>query len=142
MQVVRLAQEVALLQQQLAEMVGMKRGQLDAELAKLQAEEAALAARRDACEMGALKQQLHSLQLGGGGSSGKENSVEGTSSSGGAGGSGGVLPGGQLAEAVQRLLGERELLLSSGAYSTEEPLIQQLDRRIRECAALARGAAA
>jgi hypothetical protein len=139
--VVRLAQEVALLQQQLAELVGMKRGQLDAELAKLQAEEAALAARRDAAEMGALKQQLHSLQLGGRGS-GKENNAEEKSSSGGAGDSGGVLPGGQLAEAVKRLLGERELLLSSGAYSPEEPLIQQLDRRIRECAALAQGGAA
>ena len=139
----RLAQEVALLQQQLAELVGMKRGQLDAELAKLQAEEAALAARRDAAEMGALKQQLHSLQLGGRGSgSGKENNAEEKSSSGGAGDSGGVLPGGQLAEAVKRLLGERELLLSSGAYSPEEPLIQQLDRRIRECAALAQGGAA
>ena len=70
-----------------------------------------------------------SYTLGGGGGSGGA-------------GVGGVLPGGQLAEAVQRLLGERELLLSSGAYSAEEPLIQQLDRRIRECAALARGAAA
>ena len=37
MQVVRLAQEVALLQGQLAEVVGVKRAQLDAELAKLQA---------------------------------------------------------------------------------------------------------
>lgn len=36
-QVVRLAQEVALLQGQLAEVVGVKRAQLDAELAKLQA---------------------------------------------------------------------------------------------------------
>ena len=36
LQVVRLAQEVALLQGQLAEVVGVKRAQLNAELAKLQ----------------------------------------------------------------------------------------------------------
>lgn len=38
---------------------------------------------------------------------------------------------------MQRLLAEREELLASGAYTRDDPLIQQLDGRIRECAAAA-----
>ncbi|KAL4437320.1 hypothetical protein ABPG75_004459 [Micractinium tetrahymenae] len=173
-QVVRLAQEVAALQQQLAELAGVKRRQLDAELAALAAQEQALAARRDAAELGALKQQLHVLQLGGGGGArdgdgepigGDPGGVNGSSAVAAAGGqlggsllaaagaAAGAAPGaaaspgkeagsgqvlrGQLGDAVQRLLRERELLLGSGAYSAEDPLIAQLDARIRECAALA-----
>ena len=109
----------------------------------LQAEEQALAARRDAAEMNALKQQLHALQLAGGGASGvaaggKENSnsaaggaaagagrTVGPPTAGAAGAAaagahhaqapGGVVLQGQLCEAVQRLLRERELLLSRWA---------------------------
>lgn len=174
-QVVRLAQEVAVLQQQLAELAGVKRRQLDAELAALEAREQALAARRDAAQLGALKQELHALQLGGEAGSkrcsgGREQLA---ATAGGSDGNSGVPraePGGlyaaaagaagaataspvkdnggsqvlqgQLGEAVQRLLRERELLLDSGAYSSDDPLISQLDARIRECAALAqRGSA-
>lgn len=173
----RLAQEVASLQQQLAELAGVKRRQLDAELAALAAREQALAARKDAAELGALQRQLHALQLGGG-AGGADGSGSGSSGGGPAGGgaggvgasSGGREPGGlctlpaaagsavaggaaspskenvgggqvlcgQLGGAVQRLLRERELLLDSGAYSPDDPLIAQLDARVRECAALAR----
>lgn len=219
LQVVRLAQEVAQLQQQLAELAGMKRRQLDAELAQLQAQEQALAARRDAVEINALKQQLHSLQLSGSSWSGrsdsgqvgpaaaaaaaaaahggaavgvapspnsssvgsaaaaghggiglgslglgagnnKENSSRRTAghATAAAGAAGAAAPApasasagqgqqqprlvvlqGQLGEAVQRLSAERELLLGSGAYSPDDPLIAQLDQRIRDCAALAQG---
>ncbi len=110
--------------------------------ASLQAEEQALAARRDAAEMNVLKQQLRALQLAGGSGGsggGKENS---SSAAGGAGAGagtaagpppaaaaaaaaagahhshapGGVVLQGQLCEAVQRLLRERELLLSRCAW--------------------------
>lgn len=172
-QVVRLAQEVAALQQQLAELAGVKRRQLDAELAELTAREQALAARRDAAELGELKQQLHALRLSGGAGGacgsgantggpagghmgrmvGSNGSVEpggsstvlaaaGNSAAGAAesqnkeNGGGRVLHG-QLGQAVQRLLRERELLLDTGAYSPDDPLIAQVDARIRECAALA-----
>lgn len=115
-QVVRLAQEVALLQQQLAEVVGVKRCQLDAELARLAAEEAALAARRDAAQMSALQQQLRGLQAGSG--AGKENGGGGGAAAGAAAAAechtqapGGAVLRGPLCHAVQRLLRERELLL-------------------------------
>jgi hypothetical protein len=101
--------------------------------------------------MGALKQQLHALQMAGStASGGKENSGATCSVGPGPAGSaaaaafahytqapGGVVLQGQLCEAVQRLLRERELLLSSGAYAPDDPLVQRLDRRIKECAALA-----
>ncbi len=170
---VRLAQEVAALQQQLAELAGAKRRQLDAELAELTAREQALAARRDAAELGELKQQLHALQLSGGAgggccssagaggpAGGQAGHMAGSNASAEPGGSSTVLAAagssaagaaesqnkengggrvlrGQLGQAVQRLLRERELLLDTGAYSPDDPLIAQLDARIRECTALA-----
>ena len=98
----------------------------------LQAEEQALAARRDAAEMSALKHQLHALQLAGGAcGSGKENG----GAAGGAGPAGpaaadaaavgtghhaqapgGVVLQGRLCDAVQRLLRERELLLGRWVF--------------------------
>jgi hypothetical protein len=45
---------------------------------------------------------------------------------------------GELGAAVERLLREREALLASGAYTPQDPLIQQLNKRVKECAALAR----
>lgn len=51
-----------------------------------------------------------------------------------------LLGEGAGSEEVQRLLQEREALLASGAYARGDPLIQQLDNRIREWAAAAAGA--
>lgn len=107
----------------------------------VQAEEQALAARRDAAEMSTLKQQLHALQMAGSGAGGgKENSgavgstaaaaplpaagppAPEAAAAGGAAGAyhaqaaGGAVLQGQLCEAVQRLLRERELLLDRCVY--------------------------
>lgn len=71
---VRLAQEVSALQRQLAEVVGLRREQLDAELVRVAAQEAALAARREAGELGALRQELRGLQAGAGATSGAGSS--------------------------------------------------------------------
>lgn len=104
--------------------------------------------------MGDLKRQLAALQMGGGGGNaaagvaargrgspgGKENG-EAADAACAAGAAAAtrptVLPAGELSEAVARLAAERELLLSSGAYAPGDPLIDQLDARLRECAALA-----
>ena len=93
------------------------------------AQEAALAARKEVGELGALRQQLRELQQGGG--SGSDRAAAAADPP--------ALLGGGGKEA-QRLLQEREELLASGAFSREDPVIQQLDQRIRECAGTAAAA--
>ena len=155
-----------LLQRQLAELVGLKRGQLEEAAAAVAAEEAALAARQQAVELGHLKQQLAAVQQGqvggpgcgpAGGSAGrlgKENGGGagtgagdlGAASSGGSGG-GGQQVGPSAAAAgprelaggdeLSRLLRERQALLDSGAYRREDALVREMDRRIRQVSLIA-----
>eukprot|EP00887_Chlorella_sp_A99_P007284 scaffold2.g7284.t1 len=147
-QVVALAKEVAALQRQLAEMVGLKRGQLEAAAAAVAAEEAALAARQQAVQLGALKQELAAVQQGqrGGGAgagdeaAGKENSGSVAPLPAAGGAPPPRKPGG--GQELARLLQEREALLDSGAYCRDDPLLRELDRRIRQLTLCAEAAGA